>query len=631
VNVLGYLTAVLLLGIAAQWLAWRLRLPAILLLLVMGIVSGRFLDPEVLIGRDVLFPVISLSVAVVLFEGGLSLRLAELREAGGAVLRLVTIGILVTWIGATLAAHFIMGFYWSISALLGAVLVVSGPTTIIPLLRHIRPRPRLGSTAKWEGIFNDPIGAILAVLVYEGIVLGGSNEAGAIMFWGVAKAALVGIGLGAAATLFIWVLVKRYWVPDFLQNPVVLAVVIGSFTASNALQPESGLLTVTIFGVALVNLREIDIQHVIEFKENLRVLLISTLFIVLGARVSPEQMLATGLAGAAFVGVLIVLVRPAAVFLSTLGTELSRRERVMLGWLAPRGIVAAAVVSIFALEMHHESAGSDVSEALIAQAEQMVPAAFLVIVGTVAVYGLTAGLLARRLGVADPNPQGVLFAGASPMVRAIADMLQEEGFRVLLVDTNRPNIREARLAGLPAVHGSIVAERTREELDMSGIGRLLAMTPNSEINLLAIQQFEDELDGSGVYQLATDARDSSDRQGLSKVSHGRILFAKDATYGNLAKRRAAGYRVKKTPLTEEFDHERYRELYGDEALVLFTIDENRRLTVQSVDRTEKPRPGQTVIGLVKMPEASEKAQKSKGGNEAGVQEPKKDATTPSGS
>ena len=403
-NPLIGLTAIIVLGVGAQWLAWRLKLPAIIALLVVGVLAGPvsgFLRPDELFG-EVLFPIISLAVALILFEGGLSLRLRDLKEIGAVMRNLMTLGVLFTWLLSALAAHYLADLQWGLSALLGALLVVTGPTVIIPLLKHVRPRGAAGLIAKWEGIVNDPIGAILAVLVFEALLVGGEGGILAHGLRGLLAAAVAGLLCGLAGALVVYMVLKHRWAPDYLQNPVALMAVLAAFAASNTMSHESGLLAVTVMGIALANQKRVAVQHIVEFKENLRVLLISSLFILLASRLQVGDLVQLDLGSLLFVGALIVFVRPISVWLSTIGMGLTWRERTFLAWMAPRGIVAAAVSAVFAI---------DLVAAGYADAARLAPLTFLVIVATVAVYGLTAAPLARALGLAESAPQGVVVLG----------------------------------------------------------------------------------------------------------------------------------------------------------------------------------------------------------------------------
>ncbi len=595
-----YLAAVPLLGIVAQWLAWRLRLPSILLLLVFGVGLGYLVrhlaGPELagheLIPEKFLFPIVSLSVAVILFEGGLTLRLGELKEAGGGVVRLVTVGALVTWVLTALAAAGLFGLNVEIAALIGAVLVVTGPTVVAPLLRHIRPSRKIGSIVKWEGIVIDPIGAVLAVLVFEAVLAGGMRQAAHETALVLGKTLVFGVLIGLVTAFVLVQLLKRYWIPDFLHSPAFLAAALAGFAVANFLQHESGLVTVTVMGVVLANQKAVPVKHIIEFKENLQVLLISALFIVLGSRIEVASFIDLGWQGLAFVAVLIVLVRPISVWLATFGSDLNLRERWFLSFLAPRGIVAAAVSSVFALKLIESG---DYSTAL---SDKLVTITFLVIVGSVAVYGLVAAPLARWLKLAEPNPQGILFVGAEPWVRQIAKLLQDEGFQVLLVDTNYSHVAAARMEGLPAHCASILAEYVHEDLDLAGVGKLLAMTPNDHVNTLAVHEFAHLFGRANVYQLPPWEPGGERRQAVADHLRGRLLFGEGLHHDKLANLMRHGGQLKRTNLTEEFTFEHFQEKHGDSAVVLFLIDDSGQLTIRTDEDAEDPAPGQSVIALV---------------------------------
>ncbi len=585
------LASIITLGIAAEWLAWRIHLPSILMLLIFGFAAGPatgFLNPDEMLG-PLLFPIISIAVAIILFEGGTSLRLRELREIGGIVRNLVTVGALLAWVLGAAAGYLLLGLNLALAALLGAVLVVTGPTVIIPLLRHVRPTPQVASTLKWEGILIDPIGAILAVLVYEAVLAGSVGAATTVAILGLGKTIVVGAALAAVGAGLLVVLIDRQWVPDFLQSPLALMIVVTAFAVSNILQPESGLVTATLMGVALANQRTVDVRHIIEFKENLRVLLISSLFILLGARLQPADLSGIGLPEVGFLGALILVIRPAVVGLSALGSELGWRERVMIAGIAPRGIVAAAVSSVFALELVHAG---------YAGAERLVPLTFMVIIATVAIYGLTAAPAARLLKVSQPQPQGLLIIGAHPWARAIAEELKEAGVPVRLADTNYSNIAEARLAGLPIHYGSAITEAALDSIELDGIGRLLALTSNDDVNSLTALHFSEVFGGEHVYQLPPEhLSDDDPREVTSRRLRGRFVFHSEANYWNLTARFDAGADIKTTNLTETFDFQRFKELY-DDAIPLFTIDDDGRLAIFTVDDPLQPGPGQRLIAIV---------------------------------
>lgn len=613
--VLG-LASILVFGVGAQWVAWRLRLPSILLLLLAGFVAGPIfglINPDELLG-PLLFPVVSISVAIILFEGGMTLRFAELPQLRSAIFRLISVGALVTWLVAAVSARLILDLPWDLSVLLGAILIVTGPTVIGPLLRQIKPKGQVGAALKWEGILIDPVGAVLAVLVFEAILGGEFQQAGTVIISGVITTLLIGIGLGALGAVFIIALLRRYIIPDHLQTSVTLLVVILAFAVSNVLHPESGLLTVTIMGLTLANQRFVTIKRIAEFKENLQVLLVGTLFILLAARIEPQNLLQFGWSSVLFIAILIVGARPLAIFISTLGSNLTHRERLFMVWMAPRGIVAASVASIFSFELF---------EAGMEQAEQLAPLTFLVIIGTVAFYGLTAGPLARRLNIAEEDPQGVLIVGAHALSRAIACVLKEHGFVAKLLDTNWHNIREGRKQGLTTHYGNALSDEVMEDLDLTGIGRLLAMTPNNEVNSLAAIHFPEVFSHAEVYQLPMVEMEDTTSSNTVTPAHltGRFLFGEQMTYAHLNEKFRNGATVKATNLTNNFDYQDYHDQYGDRATPLFLITEKNRLRIFTTDNQPTPRPGQTIISLIEPSDGDEPASRTDGAQQAQPETP----------
>lgn len=587
------LASILVFAVGAQWVAWRLRLPSILLLLLAGFVAGPvvgLINPDELLG-PLLFPVVSVSVAIILFEGGMTLRFAELPQLRSAIFRLISIGALVTWLVAAVSARFVLNLPWDLSVLLGAILIVTGPTVIGPLLRQIKPKGQVGAALKWEGILIDPVGAVLAVLVFEAILGGEFQQAGTVIVSGVLTTLLIGIGLGVLGAICIIALLRRYIIPDHLETGVTLLIVVSAFAVSNLLHPESGLLTMVIMGLTLANQNFITVKRIAEFKENLQVLLVGTLFILLSARIEPQSFLQFGWSSVIYIAILIVIARPLAIFVSTLGSNLTRRERLFMVWMAPRGIVAASVASIFSFELF---------EAGLAQAEQLTPLTFLVIIGTVAFYGLTAGPLARRLDIAEEDPQGVLIVGANAFSRAVAAILEEQGFLARMLDTNWHNIREGRKQGLDTHYGNALSDEVLEDLDLTGIGRLLAMTPNNEVNSLAAIHFTEVFSNSEIYQLPMREMEDTTSSNTVTPAHltGRFLFDEKMTCTHLNEKFRNGATLKATNLTSVFDYQDFQDEYGDRATPLFLVTERQKLLIFTVDRKPTPRPGQTIISLV---------------------------------
>lgn len=589
------LAGIMILGALAQWLGWMMRLPAILLLLLFGFLAGPVtgaIQPDDLFGK-MLLPFVSISVALILFEGGLTLNIRELSGGGRVVLMLVTVGALITWVLVAAAAYFLIrDFDFGLSVLLGAILTVTGPTVVQPLLRHIRPTGTVNAILKWEGIVIDPIGAVLAVIAFEVISDGRYEHALPQAVWTVSRTLILGSAIGLAGATILAVAIRRFWIPDHLHTLIASMMVVTVFAGSNWLLHESGLMAVTVMGIALANQRHADMRHILEFKENLRVFLLSTVFVLLSARLQLSDVGSAGVGAIIFLIALLFIVRPASVFVSTIGSKLTWRERAFLAWMAPRGIVAAAVTSVFALAL--EEQGNQ-------QARLLVPIVFSVIIGTVLVYGLSGGVLARSLGLADPNPQGLLILGGGSFGSELAQVVQNCGFRTLLVDTNRENILAAQMAGVNTHFGSILGEDTLEKLDLSGLGRLIALTSNDEVNSLAVHRFIGAFGRSGVFQLAPKGSE----KGRSKIGahlQGRPLF-RDTTLAQIETLLEQGATIHATKLSNEFDFDAYRARHGADVLLLCVIAENGRLIVVTGDEKVQPRPGNTVISL--MPPAAE--------------------------
>ncbi len=581
------LVAVAVLGGLAQWLGWRLRLPAILLLILFGIAAGPEglgLVPTDEMFGELLLPFVSLSVAILLFEGALTLHLPELGRSGGVVAKLVTLGTLITWVLGALGARYLLDFSWSLAILVGAILTVTGPTVVIPLLRQIRPTGQGGVVLKWEGILIDPLGAVLAVLVFETLVGGGTDPV-----LGIVRTLASGAAFGVLPAWALVVCLQRFWIPDHLHSASALAFALLGYSLANLFQHEAGLLAVTVMGVALANQRRVDISHITEFKENLQILLISALFILLSARVRWEDVRSLGAPEFLFLAMLVVLVRPLSVALCTLGSNISRRDRIFVSAMAPRGVVAAAVTAVFALRLEQEG---------FAGAERLVPTVFLTIAGSVAIYGLLGRPLAIRLGLAERHPSGVIIVGAHAVGRAIARALGRQDVPTLLVDTNLRRIRAARMEGLHAYHGSILSDEADVALEMPGIGKLFAMTSNDDVNAFSAQHFVHLFGRENLYQVAPSRKASEGAAEVGTELRARVLFDDALTLEELHRRFASGSTIKATLLTEQFRFADWRAEHGETAVPLVSVSEDGSVSIATTDAGLDPRPGDTLVGLV---------------------------------
>lgn len=584
-SLLYIIAAIIVLGVLAQWLSWRMRVPSILALLLIGIVIGPvtgLLRPDEMFG-DILFPMVSLGVALVLFEGGLTLKFSDLRGHGAAVSNLVSWGAVLNWLLIAAGTWLIAELSLEMALLLAALLVVTGPTVINPLLRTMRATPEVSQLLRWEGILIDPVGALLAVLVFQFIFTG--TESYLLLLQSIG----VGVLAGAVAALSLAFLIRRHWIPEYLLNAIALSWVVMTFACSNYLAHESGLLAVTIMGVWLANTRGVDMSDVLSFKESLSILIISMLFIVLGARINPADILATGWTGFAVLMV-VLLARPIVVWACTLGGKYNWRERALVAWVAPRGIVAAAVSSLFALRLQ---------DAGYAEADLLVSYTFLIIIVTVVLQSFTAGYVARLLGLVEEEPRGILIVGANQVARTIGKALLQQGFRIKLTDTHWHDIQTARMEGLDTYYGDPVSAHADHHLELEGIGRLFAMSPRPALNTLATIKFRQEFGRNRVFTLRmAEERDDSEKRRVAESFRAPRLFGEDVTQQKLASLIAQGAELRATLLTENFALADYENVWNNSHIPLFAIDKNNHLRAYTDGFQPDVKPGWTLLSLV---------------------------------
>jgi NhaP-type Na+/H+ or K+/H+ antiporter len=583
------LSGLLVAGFACQWIAWRVKLPSILFLLLVGIMVGPVLglfDPDATFG-DLLEPVVSLAVAVILYEGSLTLQFAEIRGHGRVVSNLVTIGVLITWVCATAGAHYFLGWDMQLAALFGAIVTVSGPTVIIPMLRTIRPSDSLASILRWEGILVDPLGAILAVLVFNYIVVAQQADTLVTVFQTLGRIVAVGAFLGVAAGHALGIALRRHWLPDYLRDYGALAVVLLVFGVSETIEHESGLLAVTIMGVWQANMRDLDLEDILDFKESLTLVLVAALFIMLAARIDLGSLAALG-SGAILVFLFLQFVAgPARALVSAVGSNLKWQERLYLGWIYPRGIVAAAVSALFALRL--EGIGYP-------EAGRLVPMVFTIIVGTVVVQSLTGRIVARALGIAHPDPTGALIVGANDLALTYATALQDAGHRVLVASMDWRGISRARMKGLPVFYGSPVSSYAERHLELIGVGNLLALSHRPDLNELACIRYSYEFGRDSVYTMRQKSESSHEKFQISGASAGQLLFGGEYSMSDLSEMLEKGAEPVTTELTESFSLAEYREKYP-RRLILFvtTASDQVRYPVDMEKITAGP--GATVTAL----------------------------------
>lgn len=576
-------------GILSQWLSWYIKLPSIIFLLLFGIVvgpvSGLF-DPDALMG-ELLFPFVSMGVAIILFEGGLTLRFHEIKGLTRPLYMLLTLGLVLTWTIVAVSTHLLLGLSWELSILFGALMTVTGPTVIKPLLKTVRPHADIANILHWEGVILDVAGAILIVLVYKTITL---QHSGAMISLSLATIIATGIISGVLGAFLLAFLLRRYFLPHFLHHVFTLTLVLVIFALSNAIAHESGLLAVTLMGMMLANMKNVNIEDILFFKESLSLLLISVLFIILSARLDLSALFDMGWAALGLLGIILFVVRPLSVMLSTLFSDLTLRARIFLSWIAPRGIIAAAVSALFAMRLE---------EFGYAEAGLLVPLTFMVIIGTILLQGLSARSLAQWLDLREAEPTGMLILGANRVSREIGKSLKQQGFTVKLADTDWENISTARMEGFDTYYGRVVSDHADRNMELSGIGRLLAISPHSTLNALASTRFKSEFGSENIYYLQNAEGKKLEK---SKASHstivGRQLFTEDVTFSKLSSLLHAHGEIKTTTLSEEFDLEAYLKAHNSKVIPLYLLDTDGKLHFFTTDHEPKPKEGWKITSLI---------------------------------
>lgn len=504
------LSGIIILGILAQWVAWRFKIPAILPLILIGLIVGpiaeaylssdgtKWIEPiwngkEGLFPGDGLFYFVSLAISIILFEGGLTLKFSEIKNVGPVITKLISLGAIITFFGAAIAVHFIFNIDWQLSFLFSALIIVTGPTVITPILRNIPLKKDVSAVLKWEGILIDPIGALVAVLVFEFIIVGGGGGFTKTALIEFGKILLFGFTFGFTFAYAMDFLIMRKWIPHYLMNVFALAAVLGVFVLSDNFAHESGLLSVVVMGMVLGNKNEPYLKELLYFKESLSVLLISVLFILLAANMDIENLeLLFNWKTAALFAIIVFIIRPLGVFLSTTRSSLNISEKMFISWVGPRGIVAAGIASLFGSRLMIEE---------VEGAEYITPLVFMVVLGTVLLNATTARFFAKIVGVFLDKSEGILIIGASKFSRLVGEYLKENDRHVVLVDNNEVNIDKAKKIGLEAINTSIYSDTIFDDIELSDVGYLMALTGNSNINSHAIKKFAKQFGENGAFRL----------------------------------------------------------------------------------------------------------------------------------
>ena len=558
------LAGIIILGILAQWVAWKFKIPAILPLILIGLLVGpiatnylsedgaKWIEP-VWNGQKGLFPgeslyyFVSLAISIILFEGGLTLKRSEIKNVGPVITKLITLGSAITFFGAGIVAHYIFNLAWDLSFLFSGLIIVTGPTVITPILRNIPLKKDISTVLKWEGILIDPIGALVAVLVFEFISVGGGGGFTKTALIEFGKILLFGTTFGFTFAHALAYAINKKLIPHYLLNVVSLSTVLLVFVESEIFAHESGLLAVVVMGMVLGNGKLKNLKELLYFKESLSVLLISILFILLAANINMKDlMLLYTWKTAGLFAIVVFIIRPLAVFASTLNSNLKLNEKLFISWVGPRGIVAAGIASLF---------GSKLLKQGVEGAEYITPLVFMIVLGTVLLNATTARLFSKIVGVFLHSSDAILIIGASDPSRLIASYLRDKEKRVVLIDANKNFIEQALDDNLEALNVNIYDDDLRDNIELNDVGYLLALTGNDDVNKYALTSFQNDFGEHGAYFIAssTEAKNATDIERQS-------FFTPNDDYINLSEAYREDPKIHEITLKTSDDYDRILNL-----------------------------------------------------------------------
>lgn len=586
-SLLVVLMIIICLGVFSQWVAWRFRMPAIVIMSIAGLLIGPvfgWINPEASLG-EIFSPLISLAVAIILFEGSLNLDFREVRSFSKPLTRVVTLGAFIAWIAGSLAAHFIAGLSLEVAFIIGGLFIVTGPTVILPLLRQAKLKSRPAAILKWEGIVVDPFGALLAVFAYQFIKFAGGNITlqEFLLFFGASVfATILGIGAGWGQGKML----EKGMVPEYLKAPILFGVVLLVFVVSDLIMHETGLLAVTAMGIMMANMHIASINDIRHFKENISVLLISSIFVMLTASLQRDTLMAIfDWRIVLFVAAMLFVVRPLSIWVSTAGTDLSWQEKSLLGWIAPRGIVALTVSGYFA---------GVLTENGYQDADILTALTFALVFSTVVFHGFSIGWVAKKLGLASADRPGVLLVGGNEFTAKLAAALKDDGVETLVADASWEHLRFARKLGVPTYRGDILSEQTEYSLDFAPYPVMIAATETDAYNALISSNFVPEIGREMLFQTAPYLADQND---YHPSLGGTILFNEEANINALISRVLRGHIIRKTTLTDRFTEENYQANRPAESLPLYVKREDGSILFYSPKRTIQLKAGDTIVSL----------------------------------
>jgi len=597
-----------LVSFISQWTAWKTHVPAIVFLLVFGFVLGpitNVVQPEALMG-DLLKPAVGAAVAIILFEGSLHLKFKDIREVQPTILRIILLGAPLGWFMISAAAHYVAGISWPVAMTLGGILIVTGPTVIMPMLRHARVNQRVGSVLKWEGIINDPLGVIIAVLVYEYFHFSGKGVTEDTLFYG--SLALMIIGISVFSYLFgrfSAYILERGWIPEYLKAPFLFATVLTIFTICDVMLHETGLIAVTIYGMTLANNHVSSIEEIKRFKETITLLLISGVFIILTANLDPSLLKEIDIYGIAFVALVIFVIRPLTVFISSIGANFSFKERLIVGWIAPRGVVCAAISGVMGLLL---------VEAGYEDGSKLLPLAFGIVLLTVVLHGLTFKPLAQMLGLTSTVSNGVMIVGAQEWTIQLAETLMEKDVPVLIVDSNWHRLKPARQAKIPVYYGEVLSEETEMNLEIASYGTLLAATDNTPYNAFVCNAMAQEMGRESVFQVSFDEQGGPEHKKVPSTMRGRLFVEREINYYDWWHKFRNGWRFKATRVSAEKTESDITNL-SEDRIKIGVISKTGVLTFAMPDIIPNAKEGDFVLFYEKIDADKKIEEKRKANNE----------------
>ncbi|MDV6379348.1 sodium:proton antiporter [Sporosarcina sp. GW1-11] len=581
------LMLVVLIGVGSQWVAWRTRMPAIVVMAIAGLLVGPvfgLINPQQSMG-DLYGPIITFAVAIILFEGSLNLDFKEIKGFGRPVARIVTIGAFIAWIVGSLAAHYIAGLSWEVAFIIGGLFIVTGPTVILPLLRQARLKPRPAAILKWEGIVVDPFGALLAVFAFE-VIKFINDEVTAKTMTLFVGASVFSVLLGWGTSRILGNAFEKGKVPEYLKAPILFGFVLFVFVLSDEVMHETGLLAVTAMGMTMANMSLTTLQDIRHFKENISVLLISGIFVMLTASLDPHILIEIlNPKIIMYVLAMLFIVRPLSIWISTIGTDLTVKEKTLIGWIAPRGIVALTVSGYFATIL---------LETGYKDAELLTALTFALVFSTVVVHGFSISWLAKKLNLTTPEESGVVLIGSSRFVAEFANSIKEAGHQVLIVDDSWGGLSNARKLGIPTYMGDILSEHTGYHLDLTPYRYIVAMTKMDSYNSHVCADFTPDLGRDSLFQTSTHKRGKDHQFNLAT---GQILFTPNLSINELEERMNSGYVFRKTLLTKQYSYTQYLRERDDQSVLLYILRVNGDMEFFTADKELQAQTGDTIVAL----------------------------------